>query len=74
MSQPQDISKRTRDIYKNIIDKLINEIKEAAANEGCSEDTLKELKSVRIEIIFIIINIVMGVQISRSWSFTRNGK
>ena len=58
MSQSQDISKKTRDIYKNIIEKLINEIKEAATNEGCNEDTLKELKSVSKK---YLINIILQI-------------
>jgi hypothetical protein len=47
MSQPNNILTKTQQTYKNIIDKLIKEIKEAATSEGCSEDTLKELKYVR---------------------------
>ena len=38
---------KTKTTYQNIIDRLIKEIKEAAISEGCSEDTLKELKAVR---------------------------
>jgi len=43
-----NISSKTQTIYYNIIERLMKEIKEAAASEGCSEDTLKELKLVRI--------------------------
>lgn len=42
-----NISTKTKTTYQNIIDRLIKEIKEAAISEGCSEDTLKELKAVR---------------------------
>ena len=42
-----NISTKTKNTYQNIIDRLIKEIKEAAISEGCSEDTLKELKTVR---------------------------
>ena len=42
-----NISTKTKTTYQNIIDRLIKEIKEAAISEGCSEDTLKELKTVR---------------------------
>ena len=42
-----NISTKTKNTYQNIIDRLIKEIKEAAISEGCSEDTLKELKAVR---------------------------
>ncbi len=47
MSQQNTILTKTQQIYRNIIDKLMSEIKEAATSEGCSEDTLKELKWVR---------------------------
>ena len=47
MSQPSTLLTKTQEIYKNIMDKLMTEIKGAAINEGCSEDTLKELRWVR---------------------------
>jgi hypothetical protein len=47
MSNNNNITKKTQDIYQIIIDRLIREIKDVATSEGCSEDTLKELKSVR---------------------------
>lgn len=53
MSQQNSISSKTQSIYRNIIDKLMDEIKEAATNEGCTEDTLKELKWVRKNIFNI---------------------
>ena len=42
MSQNQ----KTVETYKNIMEKLINEIKDDFINEGCNEETLKELKAV----------------------------
>ena len=42
-----NINTKTQTIYQNIIERLMKEIKEAAASEGCSEDTLKELRLVR---------------------------
>ena len=42
------INQKTEQIYKNIIERLINEIKEDALNEGCNEDMLKELKTVSL--------------------------
>lgn len=45
-----NINDKTQQIYQNIIEKLMKEIKEAAASEGCSEDTLKELRTVRKKI------------------------
>ena len=47
MSQPSTILTKTQQMYKNIMDKLISIIKEAATSEGCTEDTLKELRWVR---------------------------
>ena len=44
MSQNQ----KTVETYKNIMEKLINEIKDDFINEGCSEETLKDLKAVSI--------------------------
>ena len=43
MSRP---NQKTEQIYKNIMERLILEIKEDALNEGCSEDMLKQLKYV----------------------------
>ena len=37
---------KTQTLYRMIIDKLIEQMKEEATNEGCNEDTLRELKSV----------------------------
>ncbi len=48
MSQPNNILTKTQQTYINIMDKLIKEIKEAATNEGCNEDALKELRYVSI--------------------------
>ena len=45
MSAPNSLH-RTQDIYQIIINKLIEQMKEEASNEGCNEDTLKDLKSV----------------------------
>lgn len=56
MSQQNSISSKTQSIYRNIIDKLMDEIKEAATNEGCTEDTLKELKWVREKIYLIFFS------------------
>jgi hypothetical protein len=42
------INQKTEQIYKNIMERLIIEIKEDALNEGCNEDMLKELKGVSI--------------------------
>ena len=47
MSQPNTLTAKTQQMYINIMNKLINEIKEAATNEVCNEDTLKELRWVR---------------------------
>lgn len=51
MSQQNSMNK-TQQIYMNIINKLMLEIKEAATNEGCNEDTLKELRWVRRKKLF----------------------
>ena len=40
MSQQNTILTKTQQIYRNIIDKLMSEIKEAATSEGCSEDII----------------------------------
>ena len=50
MSKP---NQKTEQIYKNIMERLILEIKEDALNEGCSEDMLKQLKSVRNFILIV---------------------
>ena len=47
MSQQSTLLTKTQKKYKNIIDKLMTEIKEPATSEGCNEDTLKELRWVR---------------------------
>ena len=52
MSQ-NNLASKTSQIYIRIIDKLITEIKEDVTNEGCNEDILKELKSVRKKILNI---------------------
>ena len=44
----QNPKQRTENIYRTIMEKLINEIKEDVLNEGCNEDLLKDLKSVSI--------------------------
>ncbi len=49
----QNTNPKTENIYKNIMERLINEIKEEALTEGCNEDMLKELKNVSIFLIFI---------------------
>ena len=41
-------NQKTEQIYKNIMERLIIEIKEDALNEGCNEDMLKELKNVSL--------------------------
>ena len=42
------MSAKTETIYKTIIDRLITEIKDEFIKEGCSEETLKELRTVSI--------------------------
>ena len=42
----QNPNPKTENIYKNIMERLITEIKDEALNEGCNEDMLKELKNV----------------------------
>lgn len=48
-------NQKTESVYKAIMEKLINEIKEEALTEGCSEDLVKELKFVRILKIMIYL-------------------
>jgi len=47
------INNKTEIIYKNIMDRLISEIKDDFISVGCNEETLKELKNVRIYILII---------------------
>jgi len=44
----QNQSQKTESIYRKIIDRLVNEIKDEVIGEGGSEDLLKELKTVSI--------------------------
>lgn len=55
-----NLNSKTQSTYKTIIERLMKEIKEAAASEGCSEDTLKELRQVRRILFNIDLIIVMG--------------
>ncbi len=48
----QNPNPKTENIYKNIMERLINEIKDEALTEGCNEDMLKELKNVSTIINF----------------------
>lgn len=48
-----NLNQKTESIYKSIMDKLINEIKDEVLGEGCSEDLVKELKLVSILKIMI---------------------
>ena len=45
---------KTQTIYRTIIDKLIDQMKEEATNEGCNEETLKELKIVINNVLILI--------------------
>ena len=47
-------SQKTENIYKTIMDRLINEIRDEVLSEGCNEDVLKELRYVSIINILII--------------------
>ena len=49
------LNQKTESVYKAIMEKLINEIKDEALTEGCSEDLVKELKLVRILKIIVYI-------------------
>lgn len=50
------LNQKTESVYKAIMEKLINEIKDEALTEGCSEDLVKELKLVSI--LKIIVDII----------------
>jgi hypothetical protein len=41
-------SQKTENKYKTIIERVISEIKEEFIQDGCSEETLKELRRVSI--------------------------
>lgn len=49
---------KTETIYKTIIDRLITDIKDEFIKEGCSEETLKELRTVSISNFLIFIKII----------------
>lgn len=42
------MKKKTEEFYKEIMDKLINEMKTAFTNEGYDEETLKLLRTVSL--------------------------
>ena len=39
---------KTENIYKTIMDRLINEIKDDVLSEECNEEVLKELRAVSL--------------------------
>jgi len=42
-------NQKTEMIYKTIMERLITEMKDEVLSEGCSEDMLKELKTVSLD-------------------------
>ena len=42
-------NQKTEMIYKTIMDRLSSEMKDEVLSEGCSEDMLKELRTVSLD-------------------------
>jgi hypothetical protein len=43
-----EIEKKTENIYRTIMERLITEMKDDLLSEGCNEEVLKQLKTVSL--------------------------